>query len=112
MTVELSSITILWAASSVGILWSAFKSVSEARKALAKPFEDNKDKIQTIEAALDKHQEKINNLEQRQEANAEDMRQLLSAVVVMLGHMESGNNTGELKKKHSELEEYIINKRR
>lgn len=112
MNIEISWGTLLYIATSIGVIWSAFKSIKEAKKAVSKPFEDNEERMKHIENCLDNDKKRIDNLEENQSRIGEDVQQLLSATVVMLSHMEDGNNTGEIKKKHNELEEYIIKKRR
>lgn len=38
----------------------------------------------------------------------EDQKRTMRAVVLLLSHAETGNNTGEIKKGRAELEEYLI----
>lgn len=38
----------------------------------------------------------------------EDQKRMMRAVVLLLSHAETGNNTGEIKKGRTELEEYLI----
>lgn len=38
----------------------------------------------------------------------EDQKRTMRAVVLLLSHAETGNNTGEIKKGRTELEEYLI----
>ena len=40
----------------------------------------------------------------------EDQKRTMRAVVLLLCHAETGNNTGEIKKGRAELEDYLINK--
>ena len=40
----------------------------------------------------------------------EDQKRTMRAVVLLLSHAETGNNTGEIKKGRAELEDYLINK--
>lgn len=111
MSIEISWGTILYVASSIGIIWAAVKCIVEARKAVTKPFEENESRLNKIESSIDNNKERMDNLERKQDNIADDVRQLLSATVVMLSHMESGNNTGAIRQKHSELSEYLIKKR-
>lgn len=112
MNIEISWATVLYIASSIGVIWAALKCISEAKKVVSKPFEENEERLNHIELCLDNDNKRIDNLEERQTFVAEDVRQILSATVVMLSHMEDGNNTNEIRKKHNELEEYIIKQRR
>ena len=112
MSIELSWSTILYVASSIGVIAAAVKCIIEAKKVVSKPFEENEDRLSHIEMCLDNDKKRIDNLEERQSFVGEDVRQILSATVVMLSHMEDGNNTNEIRKKHNELEEYIIKQRR
>lgn len=111
MNVDLTWGTFLYVASAIGIIWTAAKCIGEARKAVSKPFEENETRMNKIESSIDNNKKRMDNLERKQNDIADDVRQLLSATVVMLSHMESGNNTGEIRQKHSELSEYLIKKR-
>lgn len=112
MSIEVTWATLLYVASSIGVIWAAIKCIGEARRAVSKPIEENESRLNHIESCLDNDKKRMDNLEQQQAVMASDIKQLLSATVVMLSHMGDGNHTGEIKRKHAELEEYIIDGKR
>ncbi len=74
--------------------------------------------IDKVFAPAKKQKEKIAELEEKQKETEkaidqirEDNIQMLKTLKVMLKHMETGNNTGEMKRKSEELDEHLITRK-
>ena len=57
--------------------------------------------------AIETNREKDN---ERLETISKDQKMILSCINAMLLHMESGNNTGDLKAQKKKLDDYMINR--
>lgn len=65
------------------------------------PLRDINRKLDADKRRLEEHEEQIRNLKN-------DMKEIMLSQNVMLSHMVTNNNTGELKKRQDELNEYLI----
>ena len=68
-----------------------------------KPVKDFSKRVDKIEEHQDNDNQRLITIEK-------DEKMILRCLNVLLLHMESGNNTGELKKQKQELDEYMINR--
>lgn len=67
------------------------------------PLKDLSRKLDNDKKRLDNHDEKIALLQA-------DCKEILKTQNVMMSHMVTNNNTGELKKRQDEINEYLINR--
>ena len=81
-------------------------AVTYVKKAITVALTPHKD----VKERLDRDYRRLNQHDKQLEELQKDMKQSLLSTSVMLGHMESGNNTGEIAERHRELEKYLINK--
>ena len=70
---------------------------------ITSPYTDLKNRIQKVEEHQDTDNKRLKALE-------DDTRLILKATRVLVAHSVSNNNTGELKKVQSEIDNYLINK--
>ena len=70
---------------------------------ITSPYTDLKNRIEKVEEHQDTDNKRLKALE-------DDTRLILKATRVLVAHSVSNNNTGELKKVQSEIDNYLINK--
>ena len=70
---------------------------------ITSPYTDLKNRIEKVEEHQDTDNKRLKSLE-------DDTRLILKATRVLVAHSVSNNNTGELKKVQSEIDNYLINK--
>ena len=69
-------------------------------KALKKPSDD-------VNTKLDRDNKRLNKLEDEMDYLKNAMSMSLQCSLVMLGHMRTNNNTGEITRQESELQEFL-----
>ena len=67
------------------------------------PFKKFMDRIKKIEDNQEKDDKRLDTI-------GNDQKMILSCINAILLHMESGNNTGELKAQKKKLDDYMINR--
>ena len=107
--------TILAVCGLIVALGGAGVYVKKAADALKRPLDEVRDDIKDMKkdqvtneryfkndaGRLDEHDRILREIQ-------EDQKRMMRAVVLLLSHAETGNNTGEIKKGRTELEEYLI----
>ena len=103
MTIELTLGNIASFCGAVIALAGLIKLLIEAKKAVSGPYEEMNKKLK-------KQDERIEALEDEVMKQSEDNRQMLTTLKLILKHMRTGNNTGEMQDAEDALDEYIINR--
>lgn len=99
----LSAICIL-----IAVIGSAVVYLGKLVKAIKKPQETNEARFKHIYECLDRDKEHLAKLDKVADENTKTLRVLLKANLAMLDHMETGNNTGGMKKISDEIKEHLI----
>lgn len=88
----------------------AIAYINKAIQAIQKPQKENEEKFEHIYRCLTNDKEDIRRLEKMVLDNAEAIKFLIKLDLVTLKHLESGNDTGLMRKTIKEVEEWLINK--
>lgn len=88
----------------------AIAYINKAIQAIQKPQKENEEKFEHIYKCLTNDKEDIRRLEKTVFDNAEAIKFLIKLDLVTLKHLESGNDTGLMRKTIKEVEEWLINK--
>lgn len=97
----INTTTILEACAFVVAIGGAGVYIRRMVDSATHPLRDINKKLDTDKRRLDEHDEQIRSLKS-------DMKEIMLSQNVMLSHMVTNNNTGELKKRQDELSEYLI----
>lgn len=109
--------TIIAVCGLIAAIGGAGVYIKKAADALRRPLDEVRDDIKDMKTdqmtneryfkndadRLDEHDRILREIQ-------EDQKRTMRAVVLLLSHAETGNNTGEIKKGRAELEDYLINK--
>lgn len=90
---------------------SAVKVMRDAKTELEKPHKEIKAKLEHHDECLKRDDQRLKKLESENDSLREDMHQVMLVMLVMLSHMESGNNTGEIVKAKNDLNRYLIERK-
>lgn len=88
----------------------AIAYINKAIQAIQKPQKENEEKFEHIYKCLTNDKEDIRRLEKMVLDNGEAIKFLIKLDLVTLKHLESGNDTGLMRKTIKEVEEWLINK--
>ena len=94
----------------ISALGGAIVYINKAIKAIQKPQRENEEKFEHIYKCLTNDKEDIRRMERLVENNTESINFLIKTNLVILKHLESGNDTGLMKDTIKEIEEWLINK--
>lgn len=102
----------------VGALGVAYGKFTSIINKLKKPINDINEKIDEMKktdeigmARIDEHEARLNTHKEMLDKTMSDSKAIMSALLLLLSHAETGNNTGEIAKGRKELEEYLNNSR-
>ena len=88
----------------------AIAYINKAIQAIQKPQKENEEKFEHIYKCLTNDKEDIRRIERLVENNTESINFLIKTNLVILKHLESGNDTGLMRDTIKEIEEWLINK--
>ena len=88
----------------------AIAYITKAIQAIQKPQKENEEKFEHIYKCLTNDKEDIRRIERLVENNTESINFLIKTNLVILKHLESGNDTGLMRDTIKEIEEWLINK--
>lgn len=111
MTIELNVATIIYIASSIGIVGGAVKILLEAKKALTKPLEEINKKMQRYDECLDKDKKHFDKIDIVIEELGDATNLLVSASRTTLAHMKDGNHTGDIDKQLKQIDEWLVDRK-
>lgn len=111
MTIELNIATIIYIASCIGILGAAVKILAEAKKALTKPIEDIRNKMEHYDDCLDRDKKHLEKIDIAIEELGDATNLLVSASRVTLAHMKDGNSTGDIDKQLKRIDEWLVERK-
>ena len=79
-------------------------------KTINQPYKENKERLDKIDEYLDKDNKRINELYDMMKQILKRSTCPIKNDLVILKHLESDNNTGEMRKTISELQEWLIDR--
>lgn len=82
--------------------------IGKAIHAIQKPQKENEEKFEHIYECLTRDKDEIAGLRKMANDNREAIGFLVKINLVMLKHLESGNDTGEMKQTIHDVEEWLI----
>lgn len=94
----------------VAIVISAVKKLKEPENAQNREIKELRDKMNTIEDRLNRHDEFFGNDNKRLSAIEEGNRVTQQAILALMQHAINGNDVDKLKKAEDDLKTYLINK--
>lgn len=109
MTIHLEVADVVFICSAIIALAGAIKVLIEVKKALMKPLEDIRVKMNLYDEYLRKDKEHLEKIDIGLENLDDSMRLLIKSQKTVLSHMRDGNHSGDIKKCEQELDEYLIN---
>lgn len=106
-----STATIIYIASCIGVIGAAVKVLWSAKQALVKPLRD-------INEKLNEHEKYLENDKKRLEEISESIEDLTGAINILikshqtvLDHLEDGNHSGEIKADKKRLNDWLVDGR-
>ena len=84
--------------------------IAKLFKTINQPYKENKERLDKIDKYLDKDNTRINDLYDMMKQTNEAFNISIKNDLVILKHLESNNNTGEMRKTISELQEWLIDR--
>ena len=80
-------------------------------KAINQPYKDTKERLDKIDEYLDNDNKRINKLYEIMEQNTQAFNMSIKNDLVILRHLESNNNTGEMQKTIKDLQDWLIDRK-
>ena len=77
-------------------------------KGLKKPSDDTKEKIDTVNKLLDNDNKRIKELEDQLKYISSAIGVLMRCDLVILGHLRTNNNTGQMTKMEKEITDFLV----
>ena len=111
MTIQLDMATIIYIASSIGILGGAIKILYSAKKALLKPLDDINQKLADHDKFLANDKARLEKIDYVLGDMTDSINMLIKSHKAVLMHLEDGNHTGEIRDEIDALDEWLINRR-
>lgn len=109
MTITTESIVYL--AGVIVTVGAAIKLMYEFKKKMDEPYQKIQDRLDHHDKCLERDKNAIEKLQGEQDQIIEDNRQILLVLSTMLSHMETGNNTGQVRATRDDLDRYLINRK-
>ena len=94
----------------ISALGGAVVYINKAIRAIQKPQRENEEKFEHIYKCLTNDKEDIRRMERLVENNTMSINFLIKTNLVILKHLESGNDTGLMRRTIKEIEEWLIDK--
>ena len=111
MTIQLDLATVVYIASCIGIVGAAVKILYSAKKALLKPLDDIKIRLEEYDKFFANDNERIEKMEAMMADMTNSMNMLIKSHRTVLYHLQDGNHSGEIKKEIEELDNWLIDSR-
>ena len=80
-------------------------------KTINQPYKDTKERLDKIDEYLDNDNRRINKLYEIMEQNTQAFNMSIKNDLVVLRHLESNNNTGEMQKTIEYLQNWLIDRK-
>ena len=90
---------------------AAVAYIAKLFKTINQPYKDNKERLDKIDEYLDNDNRRINKLYEIMEQNTQAFNMSIKNDLVILRHLESNNNTGEMQKTIEYLQNWLIDRK-
>lgn len=84
--------------------------IAKLFKTINQPYKENKERLDKIDEHLDNDNKRINELYDMMKQITKAFNMSIKNDLVILKHLESNNNTGEMSKTISDLQEWLIDR--
>ena len=92
----------------IAAIGGAFVWIRKAMMPVIQPVKDMRDEIDDLRVKTVRDYERLNEHEKLLKELRNDNREMLKAVLLVLNHIETGNNTGEVAQGRKDLEHYLL----
>lgn len=89
---------------------AAVAYIAQLFKTINQPYKENKERLDKIDEHLDNDNKRIAELYDMMKQTTEAFNISIKNDLVILKHLESNNNTGEMRKTINDLQEWLIDK--
>lgn len=111
MEITVSIANILYLATAITVVAAAVKILLEAKKALTKPLDEIEEKFKSYDDKLDKDKKHLDKIDMTIEELGEAVNLMVSSHKVVLLHMKTGNNTGEIDREIKAIDEWLVQRK-
>ena len=111
MEITISIANILYLATAISVTAAAVKILWEAKKALTKPLDDINEKFKNYEKRFSNDKQHLDKIDEAVEELGEAVNLMVSSHKVVLMHMKTGNNTGEIDKEIKAIDDWLVQRK-
>lgn len=112
MTITFNLQTIIAFCTCITVVVAALKALWEVKKALNKPLDDISKKLEDHDKFLANDKTHLEKIDYILEDLTDAVNLLIKSQKTALSHMSDGNNTGEIKERERELDEWLMEGKR
>ena len=110
MTIELSWATVIYFCTCIITVGGALKVLNEANKALKKPLEEVKQKLDHYDHCLDNDKKHLDKIDYALGDLTNSINMLVKSNRTILYHLEEGNHSGEIRDELRDIDNWLIQK--
>lgn len=107
----MTTATIIYIASCIGVIGAAVKVLWSAKQALIKPLDDIKTKLKEHEQYLENDRRRLEEIGKSIDELTEAINILIKSQQTVLDHLEDGNHSGEIKADKKRLNDWLVDGR-
>ena len=107
----MTTATIIYIASCIGVIGAAVKVLWSAKQALIKPLDDIKTKLKEHEQYLENDKRRLEEIGKSIDELTEAINILIKSQQTVLDHLEDGNHSGEIKADKKRLNDWLVDGR-
>lgn len=108
MTIHLEIADVVFVCSTIVVIGGAIKVLLSVKKALTKPLDDIKAKMDEYDSYFGRDKEHLGRIDDTLEELNESMHILIKSQKTVLSHMRDGNHTGEIREREEEIDNFLI----
>ena len=94
----------------ISAIGGAIAYLNKLFKAINQPYQETKERLNKIDLYLDNDNKRIQELQSMVKQNTQAFNMSIRNDLVILRHLESNNNTGEMEKTIKDLEDWLIDR--
>lgn len=91
------------------MMLALFTALCVAGGWLLKIIKGLKQPAESVNERLERDFKRLNQLEEQQDYNSKAIRLLMRSELAILGHLATNNNTGEIAKVETDIQEFLLN---
>ncbi|MBQ2055432.1 MAG: hypothetical protein II489_03950 [Bacteroidaceae bacterium] len=107
----MTTATIIYIASCIGVIGAAVKVLWNAKQALVKPLDDMNTKLKEHEQYLENDKRRLEEISKSIDELTEAINILIKSQQTVLDHLEDGNHSGEIKADKKRLNDWLVDGR-